>query len=299
MPLFRIRRRYSLQKSLRRLFTVLIDRVEKELTLTPVPPTAVHESRKSVKRLRALVSLVAADMGDEASQFDRTLRDINRTLSATRDASVALTTLDHLALAAGDGMASDFAVCRAALDRRLAHLAEQPLDIHREVLTPLQRLQRRWKKWDWQGDEWTLLEPNLRRTYRDGRRMYREITLGAPAEVLHDLRKRVKATQYHVEFLIPLAPQRMQPEHDDWERLADVLGNHHDLWVLEGLIQTTSGKDLPRATRGLILGETQAAARQLERQIARLAPIVYAERPKAFTARIGAYWQIWRTRQDD
>lgn len=299
MPLFRIRRRYSLQKSLRRLFAVLVARVEKELAVTPLPPTAVHEARKSVKRLRAMVSLVAADMEDEATRFDRTLRDINRTLSATRDASVALTTLDHLALAAGDGMASDFAVCRAALDRRLAHLAEQPLDIHREVLTPLQRLQRRWKKWDWQGDEWKLLEPNLRQTYRDGRRMYREITLGAPAEVLHDLRKRVKATQYHFEFLTPLAPQRLQAEHDDWERLADALGNHHDLWVLDGLIQTTSGKDLPRATRGLILGETQAAARQLERQIAHLAPIVYAERPRAFAARIGAYWHIWRTRQDD
>lgn len=298
MPLFRIRRRDSLQKSLRRLFVVLVNRAEKELAQTPLPPTAVHESRKSVKRLRALVSLVADDMGAEALRFDRTLRDINRTLSATRDASVALTTLDHLSLAAGDGMASDFAVCRAVLDRRLAHLTEQLLDIHREVLTPLQRLQRRWKKCDWQGDEWSLLEPNLRRTYRAGRRMYREITLGAPAEVLHDLRKRVKATQYHLEFLTPLAPQRLQAEHNDWERLADALGNHHDSWVLERLIQTTSGKDLPRATRGLILSEIQAAARLLEQQIAHLAPLVYAERPKAFAARIGAYWHIWRTRQD-
>lgn len=298
MALFRIRRRRSLQKSLRRLFATLVERAETELAVTPPPPAAVHEARKSVKRLRALVSLVAIDMGSDARRMDRTLRDINRALSATRDATVALATLDGLAQSAGEGLANDFAVCRAALDRRLAHVSERGLDIHRDVLTPLRQLGRDWKHWRWTDDEWKLLKPNLCATYRRGRRQYRKIAAGAPAEELHDLRKMVKATQYHLEFLIPIAPQRLQSEHDEWERLADALGNHHDLWVLEGLIQTTPGKQLPRAARGLILGEIQSAARQLEQQIDQLAPIVYAEHSRAVTARLGVYWQRWRACDD-
>ncbi len=298
MTLFRIRRRRPLQKSLRHLFGVLVERAEKELTLSPLLPAAVHEARKSVKRLRAMVSLVASDMGDEAARFDRTLRDINRALSATRDATVALATLDGLALSVGNGLANDFSVCRAALDRRLARVSERELDVRREVVTPLQRLQQRWRKWVWSDDEWRILEPNLRRVYRQGRRQYRDIAAGAPAEALHDLRKDVKGTQYHFEFLTPIAPQRLQSEHDEWERLADALGNHHDLWVLEGLLLTTPAKQLPRAARVLIVGEARSAARQLERQIGQLAPIVYAERPRSLIGRLAAYWHHWRTHDE-
>lgn len=295
MSLFRIRRRRPLQKSLRHLFTVLVERTEKELAVCPPLPAAIHEARKSVKRLRALVSLVASGMGDEADRFDHTLRDINRALSATRDATVALATLDGLAVAAGNGLATDFSVCRAALDRRLARVSEREIDVSRDVVFPLRRLQQQWKKWSWGEDEWDILEPNLRRIFREGRRKSRQIADGAPPEALHDLRKLVKGTQYHLEFLTPIAPQRLQAEHDEWERLADVLGNHHDLWVLEELIRTTSARQLPRAARSLILGEVRAGARKLERQAEQLAPILYAERPRALSDRLAVYWHHWRT----
>lgn len=294
MPLFRVHRHRPLPKTLRRLFAMLVQRADKELAAAPLTPIAVHEARKSVKRLRALVSLVASGLGDERRAFDHALRDINRALSATRDATVALATLDGLSLQAGDGLANDFAACRAALDRRLAHVTERELDVQQDVLAPLHRLQQAWKKWAWTADEWELLEPNIRRTYRRGRRMYDTISAGAPAERLHDLRKLVKQTQYHLEFLLPIAPLRMQSEHDEWERLADALGHHHDLWVLQGLLETAPAKELPRAARGLILGEIRDAARRLEHQVAQQAPIVYAERPRAFTARLDVYWQKWR-----
>ena len=128
--------------------------------------------------------------------------------------------------------------------------------------------------------------------------MYREIVARTPPEVLHDLRKLVKGTQYHFEFLTPIAPQRLQSEHDEWERLADALGNHHDLWVLEGLLLTTPAKQLPRAARTLIVGEARSAARQLELQVGQLAPIVYAEHPRAMTDRLAAYWHHWRSRDE-
>lgn len=293
MTLFRIRRHRPLRKTLRKVFAELVSRVEKELAVSPLPPNAVHEARKSVKRLRALVSLVAHDLGKEAKVFDRCLRDVNRVLSDVRDATVALTTLDALAIAADQGLANDFAAARAALDRRLAAVHEHAFDVDRDVLVPLKVLRRQWQRHEWSSDEWGILEPNLRMTYREGRRMLREIDAGAPAERLHDLRKLVKRTQYHAEFLMPIGAPRMQTEHDEWEQLADHLGHHHDLWVLEQLLRTTTTRDLTRVSRSLILGEIRHRVRQTEEQIHQWAPLLYAERPRAFSARWHAYWKHW------
>lgn len=293
MPLFRIRPQRPLSQTLKKVFAALVARVKKELTVSPLKPAAVHEARKSVKRLRALVSLIARDLGDDAKSFDQTLRDVNRTLSATRDATVALTTLEGLALAAENGLANDFAAARAALDRRLAESREQDIHVERDVLVPLNQLLQRWQQRSWPDEEWALLEPNLRKTYRKGRRMLQEIADGAPAEKLHDLRKLVKQTQYHAEFLMPIGVSRLQTEHDEWERLADLLGQHHDLWVLQDLLRTTSTKDLTRSSRTLVLGQIRQAASKLEQDISDVAPILYAERPRAFTDRWCAYWNHW------
>ncbi len=294
MTLFRVRRHRPLPKTLINVFAELVSRVDKELAICPLTPAAVHEARKSVKRLRALVSLVALDLDRNRARFDRVLRDVNRTLSATRDATVAITTFENLATAANEALINDFAVARAALDRRLAGVHDREINVDREVVRPLKDLLQRWKRRTWGRDEWALLEPNLRRTYRRGRRMNREIAAGAPTERLHELRKLVKQTQYHFEFLIPIAPMRMQTEHDDWERLADTLGQHHDLWVLQDLLRTTPSKELSRSARTLVLGQVCSAARVLEHHAARWSPILYAERARAFTDRLGTYWQLWQ-----
>ena len=293
MTLFRIRRHRPLHKTLRKVFAELVARVDKELAVSPLPPTAVHEARKSVKRLRALVSLVAHNIGRDAQRFDRRLRDVNLVLSDARDATVAMSTLEALAVSADHGLANDFTAARAALDRRLAAIHEHTFDVDRDVLLPLRELRRRWQRHDWPTDEWAILEPNLRRTYRDGRKLLQAIDAGAPAERLHDLRKLTKRTQYHAEFLMPIGTPRLQTEHDEWEHLADQLGQHHDLWVLEQLLRTMSTRDLTRVSRSLILGEIRQRVRRTEEQIHEWAPLMYAERPRAFADRWYAYWKHW------
>lgn len=296
MTLFRVHRRRPLRKTLRKVFVSLVSRVEKELAVTPLTPPSVHEARKSVKRLRALVSLVAHHLKSKARVFDRMLRDVNRVLSATRDATVSTATLETLAQEVDPGLLNDFAAAQAALDRRLAHTHTRDLNVIRDVVGPLRTLARRWERQAWPSHAWRLLEPDLRKTYRDGRRMLREVVEGAPAERLHDLRKLVKQTQYHAEFLKRIGAPRLPAEHDEWERLADLLGQHHDLWVLQELLRTMSTKDLPRISRTLVLAEVCHAARKLERQATELAPILYAERPRAFTDRWHAYWKQWHRR---
>jgi hypothetical protein len=90
----------------------------------------------------------------------------------------------------------------------------------------------------------------------------------------------------------------METEHTAWEHLADTLGQHHDLWVLQELLRTMPTKDLSRISRSLVLGQIRNATRKLEQQVAQQTPILYAERPRAFSARLEAYWQHWKQQPD-
>jgi CHAD domain len=59
--------------------------------------SAVHESRKAFKRLRALVRVSRDALGDEAYRRENTIfRDAGRRLSAARDAAVMVETLEGL-----------------------------------------------------------------------------------------------------------------------------------------------------------------------------------------------------------
>src|SRR5207248_3816389 len=61
------------------------------------PSEAIHEVRKALKRLRALLSLVSAQLGEEAVARDRAvLRRVARRLAGSRDAEVMVATLDEL-----------------------------------------------------------------------------------------------------------------------------------------------------------------------------------------------------------
>src|SRR5215208_5141851 len=62
------------------------------------PGGAIHEARKDVKKARALLRLVRADLKAGAYRREnRELRDAGRALSALRDADVLVETIDGLA----------------------------------------------------------------------------------------------------------------------------------------------------------------------------------------------------------
>src|SRR5918995_6276046 len=59
--------------------------------------TAVHETRKSLKRLRATVRLARDELGDEVYRRENgAFRDAGRRLAGARDSQVLLETLDAL-----------------------------------------------------------------------------------------------------------------------------------------------------------------------------------------------------------
>jgi CHAD domain-containing protein len=295
---FRLRRQKPVRRTIGKLFAYHLARCRSLMTGGEEPEAGrVHESRKSVKRLRALISLVRRNLRDDARWFDRHLRDVNRTLSPIRDAHVLREAMDRL-VAADANTPDEFALVRARLlawtdqRERLSHEAGE------SVLRQLNAIEARWKRARIRGRGWPLLEDNIERAYRRARKAALQLSNSSSVQDFHELRKLVKVAQYHWEFLEPMWPERLKTELAALESLTDSLGHLHDAVLLEAWLADPQQGTAPLGTRQLMLRRLKRQQRELQLQARQLAPRCFAEMPRSVLKRLEQYWRLWRRDND-
>jgi CHAD domain-containing protein len=233
----------------------------------PTADTTVHETRKALKRLRALLRALRAELG--AARYEResaALRDCGRRLAGARDAEVMLGTLDALLerhparLAASAGVRALRHQLRAEREHAAAHAIGDPR-VRGEVLAELRSVRVRVERWELRERGFELLAPGVERIYAGGRRRMRSARRRQSVEALHMWRKRVKELRYAAETLDrggkAFKPVRRVARRAD--KLGEMLGEEHDLALLHARV-----RERPR----LFAGERKSRKRLL-RLIAR------------------------------
>jgi CHAD domain-containing protein len=201
---------------------------------------AIHEARKALKRLRALLRVSRGSLGEERYRRENvTLRDAGRELSGARDAQVLVATFDDLtgrfAEQLPPGAWSRF---REALAANV-EAADAPSgdarggDVGAGVVNALSGARMRVATWPLaqKGGPESLLG-GLEQIYRRGRRATRVARNRPDTENLHELRKRAKDLWHATQLLRPVSPKRMKALSRRAHRLSDLLGDDHDLSVL-------------------------------------------------------------------
>lgn len=259
------------------------------------PEEAIHESRKDMKKLRALVRLVRGELGEQAYKRENaTFRDTGRLLSGVRDADVMVATLDALAERYPKQLPPD-----ASGGLRQALEARKPDDDRDQAAAQaVELLKQAWDRvddWPLEADSFDALEEGLRQVYARGRKAFRAAKEDPAPERLHEWRKRAKDLWYHLALLQCAWPELIDPLADQAHELSDRLGDDHDLVVLAswakehaaaagGLYALQELNDVVELRRG----ELQAEAFVLGERL-------YAEPPGAFRRRFRGYWRSWRT----
>jgi CHAD domain-containing protein len=94
---YRLRPRESVARGLRRLAKKELQSARDELQRTNPPrDEAIHEARKSIKKVRTIAKLIDADDGRGVAKDRKRLRKVSRTLSQLRDADAMLEILAKL-----------------------------------------------------------------------------------------------------------------------------------------------------------------------------------------------------------
>ena len=261
------------------------------------PVEAVHEARKSLKKTRSLLRLSRGTLDpDERRRENAALRDAGRELSAARDAEVMLEATDELAERfAGRVPQATFDAIRRHLEagRDPARRRLMESGLTGQVAEELKADRARIDDWPLRRAGWKALEPGLHRSYARGRAGLGQARSHPTAENLHDWRKRTKDLWYHLRLLKPSAPGIVGGAAKEADKLSKLLGDDHDLAVLHETLEH-SAREL-KVDLDAVLELIDHRREQLQAEAIVLGQRLYAERPKAFVARIRRYWKASRT----
>lgn len=265
---------------------------------------AIHETRKAIKRLRALLRLLEGELGpDVYARENAALRDVARRLSQARDAEVMLATLDALLERHPRKLER-----RRGVARLRRGLAAQRDEARRQALgDPAARAEVvgelhafRWRVSGWRLRErpgMALVEADLERVYRRGRRRYRRARDGRGERMttMHEWRKRVKDLRHALEMLDRRGGGReLRKLAARADALGELLGEDHDLAVMAERLR--AGRHVRRGetwrvgrgTRRALLKAIRARRRKLRRRALRLGAQLYERPPRRFVRQVRA-----------
>jgi CHAD domain-containing protein len=273
--------------------------------------TAVHETRKALKRARALLRLVEHELQEGTfAREDAALRRAGRQLADTRDAEVMMSTLDALIARHPRKLGARKGVRRA----RAALLARREREQRRAQLeagsagaiAELRAARARMQMWQLpEMGETQLLQTGLARLYRRGRVRHRRAARasGSDSETMHEWRKHVKHLRYSAEMLersttaqTPRSKRALQllAVAKQADELGEMLGEEHDLSVLAAWVRANGARKrghrprvrrserIGRGTRKLLLRAIASRRAELRRKALRRGKRLYKHSPERF-----------------
>lgn len=264
------------------------------------PPEFIHHLRKTTKRLRALLSLVSKQLPrDDQRRWRAVLRAAANELAGQRETAVLEQTLTeaYRALVPEVDPATrpwlNLTVCQQVGERDTRRADRSSIQTTIDLL---------------RKQEATIagsLDPTLEglalikavaRSYRQARRKFAELREAPTNERFHEWRKSVKTQLYQLRMIVHLAPKILRAEAVEFDQLAELLGEHHDLCDLRHAVEASRATYLPIVElRGLDDWVTRRMA-DLEREALRLARRLLAESPKARRHRFEQYYVSMRER---
>lgn len=211
---------------------------------------ALHEARKGIKKLRALLLLVRAADKPLMKGEGRRLRDAARLIAGPREATATVETVDRFIA----GFPAKVETChlaeiRDALDARHARITGQALDEARDAAAAmcraaLERLRRSQPLAD-VSDGAVVAKGFAKALKHWGKALEKARARGEP-EDFHELRKAVKAHWAQLGLLSNFIGGNIKKRRAEVEELGERLGEINDIHVMrDGLASGTLG--LPEA----------------------------------------------------
>lgn len=261
------------------------------------PEAAIHDVRKRLKKVRSLLRLVrpALDSSAYAAANDQ-LRALGQSLAPARDGAVYQATLANLLNLYGstldphafvDLQASLADWYRGQLER--LEIGDRTLDAFGADLKDIkaQLTQLPLKK-----TGWAAIAPGLKRIYRQGRERFQVAYDGGDDEAFHDWRKRVKDLTHDLHLLKALWPPVLKAFETETDRLAELLGDDHDLAALHQFLSShAAALAIDEVALAVLLPLIDHRQRVLRQQANALGQTLYSETPRAFVSRLSRYWQ--------
>lgn len=292
---YRLNPREKVSDGAKRIGTEQVDRVLAQFSAkTKQGNHAIHEARKAIKRLRALLMLIRPAIGKAAARHEEErLRNVARSLSGARDIQAMIDTAAKLADFDPDtGRSAVAQRLRAHLDeKRLA--AEKALTgrVAAKAKKALKEARTSFKQLQFEEDGFGPVAFALERNFRKARQQYQLAYRSGEDEAFHDWRKFVQRYWRHLQLISSCWPKGIQPHIVLASELSELLGDDHDISVLIELIHANA--DQLGNAKNIEAYCEMCRRRQHELRLAAAdsGARLFAEKPSAMMARLHSYWR--------
>jgi CHAD domain-containing protein len=290
---FRLKLNEPVDKGFRRIGLEQIERATSQLEASgSASATSVHEARKSLKRMRALLRLFRPGLGETVFREENArYRDIGAMLAQARDSHVLIQTALKLETLPGHVTNAGLAALRKQLQEDVAATAAVSDDVISEALAKLSKaakVSRRLKAGDGSFD---VVEAGLKRSYGKALECFDAAYASGHDENFHDWRKTVQQHWRHMALLSRAWPDHFASRVTAARALSQILGDDHDLAILCAHVRALPAGRLSAMHAGEIERLASARQQELRAEAAPRGRQLFAEGAKGHARRVAVLWR--------
>lgn len=290
---YRFKLKEDIQQGLRRILTEQIERAVVSLSADD-SVTAVHDARKSLKRIRALLRLLRHGLGNETFATENArFRDIAHLLSQTRDIDVMIAIMTQWQAARGHGKLDsayasllEILVDQKAATRQSGTTAQiadavrrldiAPIAVQELVLTP---------------PTFAIIEQGLSDTLRRCRQRLKRAYDDDSDEAFHDWRKTVQLHWRHMRLLEQAWPDYFLARATLASELSQCLGEAQDMALLLSFLDSPKVSAMSPAAIDEVRETTLNHQERMRKTGYPMGQRLLADKPAAFASSAAIYWQ--------
>ena len=295
---YRLQRNESVPEGLRRIAGEQLDSAADELGKTGKSrATGIHEARKSIKKVRAVLRLMRGELGDTYDKENARLGRIGRRLSGLRDATASIEIFDALQKRHPEELPPrSFKTIRLKLAARRAETERRGNagGAIKTIAATLRSASERVKAWPFEKDGFAAIAPGLESTFRAGRKALAHAQKRPRPENYHEWRKRVKDHWYHIRLIEDLWTDVLHGYEKSLKELETWLGDDHNLVVLRETIEATPEFYGMSKEVAALYDLMENYQKELRGNAVSLGQRIYEVKPKQFTDRMKHLWDAWQ-----
>lgn len=288
--------RFKLQEpvaaGVRRVALEQIEMAEAKLAAKENTPALIHDARRCLKRLRALLRLIRPGLDEEAYRDEaERLSGVGKLLAEARDAHVMRQTLiklenrpEPLPKGLGTSLRKLLVSAPAPGKRRRGG------DGRRQALLHLKQAKKLFTGKAVQDVEFEHLVEGLERAYDGARKRFRKAYRKPSDESFHAWRKSVQLHWRHMLLLSRGWPEAFSARASEAKELSRLLGEDHDYAMLLALAEGRGAEMLAADDRARLMKLCRACQSELRVQAKPRGARLFAETPDNLTGRIVSYW---------
>ncbi len=250
----------------------------------------MHDTRKHVKKARALLRMVRGPLGNRYFEADDELRTANRALGLLADSHRVLETLSA---ARREGIVQlslpAFSAMRLRLERRASALEERATvdDVRARTVRLLKSLRQELATADVPSLDRAAILAEIRELHAAARQARRRAIKQPSVDSFHRWRRRVKREWHLFRLVADLTGDRLRDERHQLAALDACLGELHDVDVLMSAV--TANSPLSRMEMSRVITSLRAHAHDLRHLADRLSAVL-DERPRQLARRVRLLW---------